>query len=148
MSDQVGMHRLMASDPDDAKAAWSAFVRSAGKSVTVSAAMVERLRKSLETGEMIGFRFAVGPDDEIGVALSMIREDVILGRRELIIYAAASLRKINNTEWAGCFERINEYAAAVGCDHISYYTTVPRLFEVGRILGGSETHYISIPVRR
>lgn len=105
-----------------------------------------RLSAALDRGEIKGWKFADG-FDFLGVALTAIRKDAIIGRRELIVYAAAASDSLDETKWRGCFEAIKAYALEHGCTHIGYYTIVPRLIRIGKLLGGdTDTHYISIPL--
>lgn len=121
----------------------STFRRAAEKTIVVTDDVIGRFRAALLSGEMDAWLF--GESNPIGIAVTMIREDVILGRRELIIYAAANLQKLTLKDWGNCFEEIREFAMLAGCTHISYYTKVPRLFEVAQLLGGdAETRYVSI----
>lgn len=115
-------------------------------SMSFTPEVMQECRRAIAAGTMVGFWFSADYEP-FGICLTTIRDDGILHTRELIIYAAANLRKLSLEDWQGCFKKIKAYAQSVGCTHISFYTKVPRLFEVAALLGGdTETRYVSIPI--
>lgn len=106
---------------------------------------LERVHEAIKAGEMKAWLFSNGTP--IGVALTTMREDKILGRREMIIYAAAGLRDISNDEWMGCYDKMRLYSKAQGCTHISFYTHVERLVRLSAAMGADPAmRYVQIPL--
>ena len=75
--------------------------RSAPPSVQVDDRLLTDVRRAMMDGELEGWMFING--NPMGIALTTIREDKLLGRRELIIYAAANIRNLTREEWLGCY---------------------------------------------
>lgn len=127
---------------------WTAIeytVHSAAPPVEVTPETISRIREAIKEGSMKAWLFSNGTP--IGVALTTIREDTILGRKEMIIYAAAGLRDISNDEWMGCYDKMRLHSKSHGCTHISFYTHVERLVKVAAAMGASETlRYVQIPL--
>jgi len=123
----------------------SAVVKAAPPTVEVTDRLLDDLRDEINAGRMSAWSFSNG--SPIGVALTSIREDRILGRRDLLVYAAAADRKISYPEWEACFQKLKAHALSQNCTHITAYSNVQRIAEVAAAVGGdADTRYISIPL--
>lgn len=127
---------------------WKAIERTVNRAappVEITLEITSRIRTAISRGEMNAWIFSNGTP--IGVALTTIREDKILGWREMIIYAAAGFRDISNNEWMGCYDKMKLHAKSQGCTHISFYTHVNRLLRLAKAMGADpEQRYVQIPL--
>jgi len=144
MNSEIHVRELKADNVSD----WTAIdytVHRAAPPVEVTSETIFRIREAIKAGEMKAWLFSNGTP--IGVALTTIREDEILGRKEMIVYAAAGLRDISNDEWMGCYDKMRLHSKLHGCTHISFYTHVERLVKLAAAMGASETlRYVQIPM--
>jgi len=122
------------------------FRRSAPKTIIVDDDMIDRLYSAVVFGDID----VLSLTDENGLAaiiLTIIREDSVLGSRELLIYAGAAFRKLSWQDWAQCINCVSKYAAAHKCKEITALTMVPKVYDMAARVGGNiNTRYISIPV--
>lgn len=119
--------------------------KAAPPTVTITDVILDRVRSALLAGELDGWLFSNGTP--MGIALTMIREDRLLGKRELIIYAAANLREMSVGDWDQCFVKMRLHSLSKGCTHMACYTVVPRIMEMAQRMGGDiNTRYVSIPL--
>ena len=132
----------------DVQREWEAVeytVCRASPPVEINPGTIFRVREAIRAGEMKAWMFSNGTP--IGVALTTVREDKILDRREMIIYAAAGLRDISNDEWMGCYDKMRLYSKSQGCTHISFYTHVERLVRLAAAMGADPAmRYVQIPL--
>jgi len=120
-------------------------VRAAPPTVEVTPLVLDNIRAALMSGEMSAWMFSNGTP--LGVAITTIRNDNILGCKEMLIYAAAGLRDISKDEWLGCFEKMRSHSKSLGCTHISFYTQVERLVRVAAAMGADPLlRYVQIPL--
>jgi hypothetical protein len=140
---EITVRKLSAGKAADWKRIAAVIRRAAPPQVQVTDALLDDVRSAINTGEMSAWSFENGTP--IGVMVSMMREDRILGRRDLLIYAAAGERRIRDTEWVSCFNKVKSHALANQCTHIAAFSIVDRVIEVAQALGGDvETRYVSI----
>jgi hypothetical protein len=119
--------------------------RAAPPTVEVTPVLLGNIRKALLAGEMSGWMFTA--DSPLGIVLTMIREDRLLGKREMIIYAAAKLRDLTPEDWRRCFAKMRLHSLKEGCTHMSFYTVVPHVIDMAKCMGwNAETRYVSIPL--
>ena len=135
--------------PADYRTNWdtieNVIERAAPPTVQVNQTLLDNLQQSFIAGEMEALMLFNG--NPMAIILTTIREDKILGKRELLIYAGAGMRPLSSDDWAQCYERVREYAKAYRCTHITALTKVPKVIKMAEILGGDvETRYISIPL--
>lgn len=121
------------------------IVKAAPPTVKVDGLLLARAHSELMDGKMEGWYFSDG--SPLAVAITKIREEYILGKKEMLIYAAAHLRKMNEAEWDVCFAEMALHSLSMGCTHMTCYTIVPRIMEMAARMGGDiETRYVSIPL--
>lgn len=121
------------------------LMKAAPPTVKMTDQILDRCRSELLDGKMEGWLFSDGAP--MSIALTKIRNDFLLGKKELLIYAAAHLRKMTESDWDACFEKMRLHSVSKGCTHMTCYTIVPRIMEMAARMGGDiETRYISIPL--
>lgn len=142
----IEMVSLSAALSEDWELIESSF-RRAGSSICITEDMVGRLREAIESGRMKAWLF-ISDESPLGVMLTVERIDIVLGRKELVVYAAAGLRLVTNSEWIDCLEHVKEIAREAQCKYISFYTSVSRIKKIAALLGAIEPAktYYQIPV--
>lgn len=120
--------------------------RAAPPTVKMTEHLISKLRTKLLLKEATAWLF--GDDDgPIAVAVTMSREDELLDKKEVLIYAAANLRRMTNDEWDQCFAKMRLHALSRGCTHLTCMTVVKRIIEMAERMGGdTSTRYVSIPL--
>jgi len=116
-----------------------------GAPVKLDEHKISNIRTDLINGVMSAWLF--GDEAPMGVAVTEIREDKRLDRKEVLIFAAANLRKMTTEEWDKCFAKMRLHGLSNGCTHMTCYTVIPRIMEMAKRMGGDvETRYVSIPL--
>jgi hypothetical protein len=129
----------------DMKIIHDVIKRSAPPTVKITKGLLENIENALFSGEMAAWIYEDG--SPIGVSITAIRDDVLLGKRELLLYAVSNLREIRLDEWDKCFLSTRDYALKNGCTHITAYTIVNKIIKMAeRMNGNVDTRYISIPL--
>jgi len=122
-----------------------AFKRSAPKTIVVDDDIIDRLYNSIMFGDMDAL--FLSDDDVVAVIITEIREDYILCKRDLLVYAGAAFRKLSSDDWMQCVGQTVEFARAHKCNNVTAYTVVPKIVSVAASLGlSTEERYISLPV--
>jgi hypothetical protein len=122
-----------------------AVKQAAPPTVKVTPALMDNIRKALLWKEMSAWLYSNGTP--FAVVLTVICEDSIMGKKELLLYCVAHLRNITWKEWDESYEKTKLYCQSQGCTHITAYTVIPGVARLAKRLGGDvDTRYISIPL--
>ena len=122
-----------------------AVKQAAPPTVKVTPALLDNIRKALMWHEMAAWMYS--NESPFGVVLTVIREDSIMGKKELLLYCVAHLRNLTWAEWKESYKKTRLYCLAQGCTHITAYTVAPGVARIAKRLGGNvDTRYISIPL--
>jgi hypothetical protein len=121
------------------------IMKAAPKTQRVTKEMMVNMRAEMVRGKINGWLYSNG--SPMAVLLTMITEDAILDKREMLIYAASGLKKLSLTDMVHGLKKLKEYAADQGCTHITAYSIVPTVVKIAKLLGGDvDTRYISMPL--
>jgi len=122
------------------------FRRSAPPHINIYDKILDNLKRALESGSYRAWLY--GDDDgSKAIAVTTIKCDEVLDRKELIIVSASSLKKLSVADWKGCWDEMVKYATEMGCTHVVSYTVVDKIAEMSQLMGGDPVmKYLSIPI--
>jgi hypothetical protein len=79
----------------------------------------------------------------VAAAITMIHSEIGTGQKNLLIYSLFGYKFVQENIWKEGLEGIRQFAKSMECSKVIAYTSVPRVVEIAKSLGGS-TEYVFI----